>query len=187
MRKIIVSEMISVDGFFADEKGGIDWHVVEDEFNNYAISLLKEIDTLLFGRVTYELFESYWPAAEKDPNTSSDDLSIAHSINVAKKIVYSKTLSSVGWNNVELKKDISIEEVKKLKHQAGKDIVVYGSGTIVTQLADAGLIDEYRFFVAPVALGKGKTLFKDLKDWLKLTLIETQTFKSGVVVLRYSP
>lgn len=187
MRKIIVSEMISIDGFFADENNGIDWHIVDEEFDEYAVRLLDEADTLLFGRVTYELFEGYWPKVEEDPRTSLIDKKIAQSISQSKKIVYSQTLHSVNWNNVELQKNISLEVINKLKHQSGKDIVIYGSGTIVSQLTNLNVIDEYRFFVAPVALGKGKTLFKDVAQWLKLTLVDVTTFKTGVVVLRYVP
>ncbi len=187
MRKIIVSEMVSVDGFFAGEDGNINWHVVDEEFNQYAINLLNTVDTILFGRVTYDIFENYWPAAAKDPKTGKSDLEIADKINDAVKIVFSKTLKKVGWNNVHLMEEVTPEEINKLKQQTGKDIVVYGSGTIVQKLTELGLVDEYRFFVAPVVLGKGKALLKNLKDNLKLKLVKTGSFGSGVVVLCYQP
>lgn len=184
MRKIIVSEMVSVDGFFARSNGEIDWHVVDEEFNQYAINLLNTLDTILFGRVTYELFESYWPIAAKDPATSKSDLEIANKINNIHKIVFSKTLEKVGWNNVKLMKEVIPEEIRKLKQQPGKNMVIYGSGSIVSEFAKYELIDEYRLFVAPVTLGKGKPLFKE--DY-KLKLIESKQFGNGNVLLRYKP
>src|SRR5574337_250283 len=102
MRKIIVSEMMTVDGFFAGPNGEIDWHVVDDEFNAYAIDLLKQVDTILFGGTTYDLFVNYWPKAAEDPLTFGDNLEIANRINAAKKIVFSKTLQTVTWKNSEL-------------------------------------------------------------------------------------
>ncbi len=187
MRKIIVSEMVSLDGFFAGPKGEIDWHVVDEEFNEYAISLLKKVDTILFGRITYQMFESYWPAAAKDPLTSKSDREIARLINEAAKIVFSRTLEKVGWQNVEQYKELIPEEVAQLKRQPGKDMVIYGSGTIVSALTQAGLIDEYRFFVAPVVLGSGKSLFTGLQDKLHLKLLKTKRFDSGNVLLHYHP
>lgn len=187
MRKIIVSEMVSVDGFFAGPNGEIDWHVVDEEFNQYAIDLLNTLDTILFGRVTYQLFESYWPVAAKDPATSKNDLIIANKINAINKVVFSKTLEKVGWNNVKLVREVIRDDILKMKQQPGKNMVIYGSGSIVSEFAKLGLIDEYRFFVAPVVLGEGKSLFKGLKDKLKLKLIETRRFTNGNVLLRYEP
>ncbi len=187
MRKIIVSEMVSLDGFFAGPRGEIDWHVVDEEFNQYAIDLLNKVDTILFGRVTYQLFENYWPAAAENPSTSQSDLEIAHKINNINKIVFSKGLEKVTWKNARLVKEVIPEEVAKLKQQPGKDMVIYGSGSIVSTLTQQGLINEYRLFVAPVALGSGKSLFKGLKDKLRLQLLETKKFNSGNVLLRYEP
>lgn len=187
MRKIIVSEMISLDGFFAGTKGNIDWHVVEEEFNQHAINLLETVDTILFGRITYDLFESYWPAAAKDSKTSKSDLEIAQRINDAEKIVFSKTMEKVGWNNVQLEKEVTLEKINQLKQKPGKDIVVYGSGTIVQKLTELGLVNEYRLFVAPVFLSKGKPLLKDLKEPLKLKLTKSEKFRSGVVMMCYEP
>ncbi len=176
--------MVSVDGFFAGLNGEIDWHVVDEEFNQYAINLLNTLDTIMFGRVTYELFESYWPAAAKDPATSKSDLEIASKINNINKIVFSKSLERVGWNNVKLLKEVIPEDIRKLKQQPGKDIVIYGSGSIVSEFAKHNLIDEYRLFVAPVTLGKGKSLFKEK---MNLKLIESKQFGNGNVLLRYEP
>lgn len=185
MRKIVVSEMISLDGYFADSKGNIDWHIVEKEFNKHAINLLKNIDTILFGRVTYDLFENYWPNAAKDPKTSASDLEIAQRINDTQKIVFSKTMEKADWNNVQLEKEITREKITALKYKPGKDIVVYGSGTVVQKLTELELVDEFRLFIAPVYLGKGKSLLNNLKNPLKLKIATSEKLGSGVVMLCY--
>lgn len=187
MRKIIVSEMVSMDGFFAGPNGEIDWHVVDEEFNQYAIDLLNNVDTIIFGRVTYQLFENYWPAAAENPSTSESDLKIAHKINNMTKIVFSKSLEKVEWKNARLVKEVIPEKIQKLKEQPGKEMVIYGSGSIVSTLTQLGLIDEYRLFVAPVLLGSGKPLVKGLKDKLNLKLLKTKNFNSGNVLLCYEP
>lgn len=120
MRKIIASEMVSLDGYFEGPNREIDWHNVDEEFNQYAISILNTVDTILFGRVTYQLFESYWPAAATNPSTSKSDLEIAHQINNKTKIVFSKTLEKVEWKNAKLVKEVIPEEIAKMKQQPGK-------------------------------------------------------------------
>lgn len=185
MRKIIVSMMLSADGFFAGLKGEVDWHVVDEEFNKYAISLLNSIDTIFLGRVTYQLFESYWPSALTNPKTSKTDLEIARKIDDATKIVFSNTLKKVEWKNSKILKEITIETISKLKKQPGKDIVIYGSGTIVSILTKLRLIDEYRLIVNPIVLGSGKSLFKGISDRLHLRLMKTKIFGSGNVLLQY--
>lgn len=187
MRKIIVSEMVSLDGFFAGSDGNINWHMVNDEFNKYAIDFLKTVDTILFGRVTYQMFENYWPAAITNPETSKDDLVIAHLIDDANKIVFSRTMDKTGWKNTKLMKEVDAEEIRKMKEQPGKDMVVYGSGMVVSELARLGLVDEYRLFVAPIVLGSGKLLLKDLKKEMKLKFIESKPLSNGVVLLCYTP
>jgi dihydrofolate reductase len=183
MRKIIVSEMISVDGFFAGPNGEIDWHNVDGDFNKFAIDQLRKADTLLFGRVTYELMANYWPT----PAALKDDPVIAERMNNLPKIVFSKTLDNLAWNNSKLMKDISKEAIMKIKQAPGKDILLFGSGIIVSQFADLGLIDEYRLFVNPIVLGKGKTIFKDINGRIKLKLLSTKEFDSGNVLLCYQP
>ena len=186
MRKIIMFNMVSVDGYFAGIDGNIDWHVVDDEFNKYAVETLKNIDTILFGRVTYQLFESFWPKALKDSKTGPEDRIIAQAIQDAKKIVFSTTLDKVTWDNAELHKFIVPEDIKKLKAEPGKGIIIYGSGMIIRELTNLGLIDEYRLMIAPVILGKGKSLFKDVNQ-KKLNLLEAKEFKSSDnVLLTYS-
>jgi dihydrofolate reductase len=185
MRKIIASEMVSLDGYFAGPNGEIDWHIVDEEFNSYAIELLGTVDTIIFGRATYQLFENYWPAAEVNPSTSKSDRVIANRINDAIKIVFSPSLGKVAWKNSRLLKEIIPEEIVNLKQQPGKDMVIYGSGSIVSAFTRLGLIDEYRIFVNPVVLGAGKPLFTGLQDKLNLKLLGTKVFGTGTVLLDY--
>jgi dihydrofolate reductase len=174
--------LVSLDGFFAGQNGEIDWHNVDEEFNQAAVEMIGQFDTILFGRVTYELFEGYWPNAALDPMTSKEDRIIAGKINEMTKIVFSKTLKKVTWNNSRLIHDNIEAEVRTLKQEKGRDMVIYGSGTIVQQLSHAGLIDEYQFMVNPVVLGNGKALFKDM---IRLKLVRTRPFKGGNVLLVY--
>jgi dihydrofolate reductase len=179
MRKIILYNLISIDGFFAGANGEIDWHNVDDEFNEYAAAFLRSLDTLIFGRVTYQLMENYWPSAPTDE--------IADKMNSLAKIVFSRTLPKVEWTNSRLVKEINIEEISQWKQQAGKDMAIFGSGSLVSTFAAHGQIDEYRLIVNPVALGSGKPLFQGLHDRLNLSLRETKTFASGNVLLCYQP
>lgn len=191
MRKIVVFNLVSVDGFFAGPKGNIDWHNVDDEFNKFAVEQTQTFGTIIFGRTTYQLFESFWPKAPKDPKMSKDDILIADIINNIEKIVFSKTLKNVeekeNWKHVRLYKKIVPEEIKKLKQQKGKNMAIFGSGTIVQAMTNLDLIDEYRLLVNPVILGNGKPLFKDINNKLNLKLIKTRTFRNGNVLLCYQP
>jgi dihydrofolate reductase len=183
MRKLIVSEMVSLDGFFAGPDGSSDWHVVDDEFNTFSRRQLDEMDMLLFGRVTYELMASYWPTEA----AALDDPEVAVAMNRLPKLVFSRTLNTVDWTNSRLARNDLAEEVIRLKVQAGKDIAIFGSGEVVSALAPLGLIDEYRLFVCPVVLGNGKPLFAGLSDRLNLKLLKAQPLASGVVLLHYQP
>jgi dihydrofolate reductase len=185
MRKIIVFNMVSVDGFFAGVDGNLDWHNVDDEFNKFAIEQTREFHTILFGRTTYQLFESFWPAVLKDPKTSEDNRKIARNINDIEKFVFSSTLEKVTWNNSKILKKIDSEEIKKLKQEPGKDMVIFGSGTIVQAMTNLNLIDEFRLMINPVILGQGKPMFKDMKNKVNLKLLNTKTFKNGNVLLCY--
>ncbi len=186
MRKVVMFNLVSVDGFFAGPDGNIDWHVVDAEFNRAAVDMIKPFDTIVFGRVTYQLFEGYWPNAATDPATSREDRIIAERINEMAKVVFSKTLTTVAWKNTRLLHEIAPDEIAKWKQEAGKDMVIYGSGTIVRQLTDLGLIDEYQILVNPVVLGQGKLLFADAKS-VKLQLRDAKPFRSGNVLLTYQP
>jgi Dihydrofolate reductase len=175
--------MVTLDGFFEGPNKEIDWHNVDEEFNEYAIDLLNSVDILLFGRVTYELMASYWPT----PSATTNDPIVAEKMNSLPKIVFSTTLHKADWNNTRLVKERIAEEILKLKLQPGKDMVIFGSGSIVSTFTQLGLIDEYRIIVNPVVLGNGNPLFKGIHDKLNLKLLRTKTFSSGNVLLCYQP
>jgi dihydrofolate reductase len=183
MRKVFLFNMITLDGFFEGPNQDISWHNVDDEFNEFAIGQLKDVDTLLFGRVTYEGMASYWPTEF----AVSNDPIVAGLMNSLPKIVFSKTLDKAEWNNSRLVKENAAEEVSKLKQQSGKDIAIFGSSALAVTLAESGLIDEYRIIVNPVFLGGGTPLLKGIKDKLNLKLLKARTFKSGNVLLYYTP
>jgi dihydrofolate reductase len=187
MRKVILSNEVTLDGFFAGPNGELDWQIVDEESHQYAIDLLSHVDALLFGRVTYQLMADYWPAAATNPSTSKSDLEIADKMNNLPKIVFSKTLQQVEWNNSRLVKDNIAQEISKMKQQSGKDMVIFGSGSIVPTFMQYGLIDEYRIIVNPVVLGNGKPLFKGVNDKHNLKLLKTRLFDSGIVILFYEP
>lgn len=187
MRKIIVSEFYTLDGLMSDPKDEMDWVInnFSEYIGKYENELYDRADTLLLGRVTYKIFESYWPNAAKDPSTPKDNIEMAHKINNATKIVFSRTLQKVEWKNSILKKEINSEEIIKMKQQKGKDMLIVGSASIVQQFTNLGLIDEYHLLVHPIVLGIGKPLFKDINERQNLKLVETKTFKNGVVGLYY--
>lgn len=192
MRKIVVFNLISLDGFFAGEDGNIDWHNVDDEFNKFAVEQTQTFGAIIFGKTTYKLFEEFWPGAVNDPKMSPEDREIAKTIDDMEKIVFSKSLQEVTWKNSKLFHDIDPEEVRKWKSHStspgsnDKDMVIFGSGTIVQQFVNLGLIDEYRLLVNPIILGKGKPMFKDVEQ-VKLKLINTRTFGNGNVLFTYEP
>jgi dihydrofolate reductase len=183
MRKIFLFMMVSLDGFFEGPDGDISWHNVDEEFNEFAVQQISEVDTLLFGRKTYQGMASYWPTEVAKRN----DPIVAGLMNSIPKIVVSKTLEAVDWENTRLVKENVTEEISKLKRQAGKDIAIFGSANLTVTLTEAGLVDEYRVMVNPVALGDGKSLFNGLNHKLNLKLLKTKPFKSGNVLLYYEP
>ena len=179
MRKIIVSNLVSLDGFFEGENKEIDWFTVDETFFEYARQLLNEVDTILFGRITYQMMAAFWPSA------IDEDAVITHKMNHLNKIVFSKTLKKTDWNNARLAKNNLAEVVKNLKNQPGENIVIFGSGTIVNQLTKLDLIDEYRIIINPLLLGKGNAMFKGIDDRIDLELLDTKVLKTGVIVLYY--
>lgn len=181
MRRIFLFMMVSLDGFFEGPNGDISWHNVDDEFNEFAVQQINEIDTLLFGRKTYEGMASYWPSEAARTN----DPVVAGLMNSSPKIVISKTLEAADWENTRLVKANIAEEISKLKRRPGKDIAIFGSANLTVSLSQMGLMDEYRIMVNPVALGNGKSLFTGLNHKLNLKLLKTRLFKSGNVLLYY--
>lgn len=175
--------MISLDGYFEGKNHDLSWHNVDGEFNEFAIRQLKSIGTILFGRKTYSMMSQYWPTNM----AKSDDPIVAGLMNTTKKIVFSGTLKIAKWQNTKLISDYTVEEVKKLKNEPGKDIAIFGSNNLCVYLTEHGLVDEFRIIINPVAIGKGTPLFKGLKKKLKLELIKTHNFKSGNALLCYQP
>ena len=186
MRKIIVYNLVTVDGYFAGPNGEIDWHNYDEEMSAHSTEQMKTLGTLIFGETTYELMAGYWPT----PEGIKSEPVVAEILNTIPKIVFSKTMQDVKdgpvWKNVRVFHEINSEEIIKLKKQEGKDIAIFGSGTIVQQLTNLGLIDEYRLVVNPLILGSGKLLFKDINNKINLELLSTKTFKNGNVLLTYS-
>ena len=183
MRKVFLFMMVTLDGFFEGPDHEIDWHNVDEEFNEFAIQQLDEVDTLLFGRVTYEGMASYWPT----PFAKENDPIIADKMNTIPKIVFSKTLDKVAWNNSRLVKEHVAEEISKLKQQQGRDLAIFGSSKLAASLLQMGLIDELRIMVNPIVLGSGKSIFNGIHDKLSLKLLKTRTFRSGNVLHYYQP
>lgn len=183
MRKIVTLNRISLDGFFAGPNGEIDWFVPDPQVDRAAHEMMHP-DTLLMGRVTYQMFASYWPHVGADPKAPQGARATAQELRQMNKVVFSKTLGQATWENSRLVKGDLIGTVKELKQGQGADITMFGSGTIVQQLADAGLIDEHLIIVTPVVLGTGKPLFKDVRKHT-LELLSAKNFDSGNVMLHY--
>lgn len=183
MRSLIAFDMLSADGCFAGADGDISWHNVDEAFNDFAVQLLDAADTLLFGRKTYELMAAYWPT----PQAAGDDPAVARRMNDLRKVVYTRSLQTLAWQHAELAGGDLTQTAKDLKNENGKDILLFGSGEIVAQLAAAGLIDEFRFMIAPVLVGDGRHLFAGLQQPFRLALARMQQFTSGNVLLCYRP
>lgn len=184
MQKLIVFNHISLDGYFVDGTGGMSWTKSEAndaEWNAFAAENAKGGGTLLFGRVTYEMMASYWPTPIADQHHPS----VAERMNNLPKVVFSRTLDKASWKNTRLLKGDLAAEVRKLKQEPGEGMAILGSGTIVAQLAQAGLIDEYQVAINPIILGKGRTMFEGAKVNLKLN--KSRAFVNGNVVLWYQP
>lgn len=173
--------MISLDGYFEGQDHDISWHNVDQEFNDFAVKQLDEVDTLIFGARTYELMASFWPtdaAVKADPNT-------ALRMNALRKLVFSRTLKEVGWHNAKLYQDV-VATVQAKKQQPGKNIAVLGSSNLCLTLLQEGLLDELRIMVNPVLLGTGTSLFAGLPTPPTLRLTHERTFTSGNVLLTYT-
>jgi len=181
MRKLIAAINMTVDGF-CDHTAS----TPDDEILQHYNELLRDADTLLFGRITYQLMESYWPSLVKNPtgNKPMDEFAIL--IDNISKIVYSRTLQLVDWKNTQLKKEVVKEEVLALKQQAGNNILA-GSRSLILALMHLDVIDEYQLTVQPIVLGNGLPLFKNITDRLNLKLLKTKTFGCGAVTLYYEP
>ncbi|WP_339606658.1 dihydrofolate reductase family protein [uncultured Roseivirga sp.] len=181
MRKLNSYTFLSLNGYYKDLNEDTSWHQHGEEEAKFSETSLEAENTLLFGRTTYEMMNSFWPtpmAAEMFPK-------VAQGMNSAKKIVFSNTLKEAEWENTSIISGNIIEQITKLKQTEGSDMTILGSGSIVAQFSDAGLIDTYQIMIDPVALPSGHTLFNGIKATLNLKLIDSKVFGSGVILLTY--
>lgn len=185
MRKVISLMHVSLDGFVAGPHGELEWAIVDTEMYEHVADMLTTVDTALYGRVTYQMMESYWPTVPANPESTAEDLHHAHWVENVHKIVFSRTLEGVTWNNTRLVKADIAEETTRLKRLPGEDLMIFGSPSIVHTLAQRGVIDEYRIHVNPIVLGGGIPLFEGIDERIDLELLNAKTFRSGVIGLHY--
>ena len=186
MRKLVVFNHASVDGYFVDVKGDMSWAKADHqdaEWNAFVAENASGGGLLVFGRITYELMAGFWPT----PFAMESMPIVAEGMNSMPKVVFSRTLDQAPWNNTRLVKGDMVAEVRKMKKEPGDDMVILGSGSIVSQLAPESLIDEYQVVVNPIVLGKGRTMFEGVKEKLILKLTKTRAFSNGNVFLCYEP
>jgi dihydrofolate reductase len=187
---------VSAEGYFATPDGKLDWTVPDQDIDKAAMSGRAEYDTVLFGHRTYQMFESFWPHVTGDPETAPDPhapgrrtpelRAMARMLNQSKKLVFSRTRSQVTWNNSHIVRELDPRAIEAMKHQSGKDMIIFGSGTIVSLLTEHRLIDEYHLIIGPVILGDGRPLFTGVSKRVKLELLEATPYSSGNLVLRYA-
>lgn len=187
MRKLIVSLNITLDGFVAADDESLDWHSPywTDEIAETTTELLSRADTILLGKNTYQAMAAYWPFQVKCMNFPRTDIAYADMMNNHQKVVLSSTMTAVWWNNSLLLKGNLKQAIESLKRQHGRDILTYGSISVVKRLAAVNLVDEYQLWVHPVILGTGKPLFNGLKNSMFLKLVSQKVFSSGVVLMVY--
>lgn len=186
MRKIIVSMHTTLDGFVAGQNGEMDWINFDDEMFDLVGKMTNEADTALYGRVTYEMMNSYWPTAGDQPNADKHDIEHSRWYNQSLKVVLSKTMNPRGLDKTQIIGENLVEQITELKERGDKNIMIFGSATATHALFNEGLIDEIWLFINPVLLGQGIPMFKGIKDRTKLTLIESKQFSCGVIGLHYS-
>jgi dihydrofolate reductase len=190
MRKIISLIHLSLNGFTSGPNGELDWIAYDQELEQDSHSLHELTDAVIWGRKTYELMVSYWPAVPSDPSSTPAELQHARYLDAVTKIVVSRTLERVAWDNAQntvLIKDHIAEEINAIKQQPGKDIWFLGSPTLARTFIELDLIDEYRININPTVLGEGKAFFADITRSFPLKLLASKTLQSGVVALRYEP
>jgi dihydrofolate reductase len=184
MRKSVVFNHVTLDGYFVDSNSSMAWakaNTQDPEWNAFVVQNASGEGPLLFGRITYELMSSYWPT----PLALEQYRALAERMNNLPKFVFSRTLSAASWNNTKLVHGDLATEIRRMKEEPGDGMAILGSGTLVSQLAQARLIDEYQFVVNPIVLGTGGTMFDGLKDKLSLKLTKSRTFQNGNVFLSY--
>lgn len=185
MGKLVLFMHVSLDGYASDSNGALDWIPYNEELEAYAEEVVAEVGSPVYGRTTYRMMEEYWPSVLNEPNASKHDLEHAQWLEDVRKIVISSTMDKTEWNNTLLIKDNIAEEIKLLKSQSDKNLVIFGSPGAAKTLLALGLIDEFLLTICPVVLGSGKTIFEDCGEKIKLKLLSSRTFKSGVIATRY--
>ncbi len=184
MRRLIVFNSVSLDGYFVDANGDMSWaHQDDKEMREFAEGNAKGDGVLVFGRITYGLMAGYWPT----PAAITSAPVLAERMNSRPKVVFSTTLEKASWNNTTLVKGDAAVEMRKMKQEPGRDMAILGSGRIVSRLAQEGLIDEYQMLVVPVVLGGGRTMFDGIKGKLALRRVKSRSFGNGSVFLCYQP
>ncbi len=178
---------VTLDGFMSGPDCELDWH-----FEAWSADMARELsaqlqatDTILLGRITYQAMAHYWPSRSQDLSFPREDLAFAEMMNKHRKIVFSKTLDEASWNNTIVCRGSVIAKIRELKQQPGRDIIVYGSGQLVNKLMADNLIDVYTLWLHPVAIGKGKPLFKKLRRRISVSAQSVTQFSSGVLALSY--
>ena len=187
MKKLIVTNWTTLDGFIAGPNGEMDWVLGDDELSAYEIGMVSDADTLLLGKKTYQDFAGYWPRVPTNPNAPQWEKDYASKINALHKVVISRQLPEATWSDSEILREISAAGINKLKNGTGKNVLMYGSASIVRQLTNLGLIDEHHVLFHPVLLGGGRALFENIGRRIKLERTRVQQFKSGVQLLVYRP
>ena len=193
-RKILAFDRVTADGYFSAPDGSLSWVVPEPDVDRAAAGS-SECDTILFGRKTYELFEGFWPLALADPDAlpdphaggapSPEQKNFAVMLNAMTKLVFSRTRKHVTWTNSQILGELDLRQVDALKRQPGKNIIIFGSASIVSQLTEHGLIDEYLFIVSPALIGGGRSLIHGVPSPVPLELLDLQRFPSGTLMVRY--
>lgn len=186
MRKLIFFMHSSLDGFVAGPKGELNWVKVDEAIFDFVGTMTDQADTALYGRVTYQMMESYWPTAAEQPNASKHDIEHSKWYKNVSKVVLSKTLIETGLSNTKVISDNLSENINKIKQQVGKNILIFGSPSASNSLLAEGLVDEFWIFVNPILLGRGNPLFNNLPGTVKLSLVESKTFDNGVIALHYT-
>lgn len=185
MGKIISFMHISLDGFVAGQNGEMDWIKVDEEIFDYVGNRISKSDTALYGRLTYQMMESYWPTAADHPTASRHDIEHSKWYGKVQKVVLSKTINNAGLINTEIISENLTDRIKEIKQQTDTEILLFGSPTATHSLIQQNLIDGYWLFVNPVILGRGIPLFVDVKEKIKLSLLDTRQFDCGVTALNY--
>lgn len=195
MRRIVMFNRVTPEGYFAGPDGSLEWVVPEEEVDRAAAAAIPSFDTFLLGRRTYELFAAFWPHVSDDPAVpaphgagplSGEQRAMGSILNAATKLVFSRTLKELTWKNSRLLRNVDPGEISAMKRQPGNDMMVLGSASIVSQLTQHGLIDEYQFAVSPVLLGRGQPLLTGMLASIKLDHRDAGGYLSGTVLLRYT-